>query len=128
MRVAVSLVCSGAAWAAGLSAAALGPPARFNFRDAEFLHRDEAARAVDALLAARLPAGLPLSDARDRLVQAGMTCWKAAVLEPACSYSMVAHGDGGVIGEDTWVVRLFVGPGGTVKSWRVSHDPASSFD
>ncbi len=79
----------------------------FTFRDAEFMPLDSGLDAAREFVATRLPSGLPLADARDRLHHADMRCAKrpenGAML---CDFADVVHVEGGVLGEEHWTVHL----------------------
>lgn len=109
--------------ASTLATAELRHVAAFNFRDAEFMREDDANRSVQEFLAARLPNGLPLSEARSRLTQALMTCSARGRAEAilSCSYSIPTHADGGIIGDDTWTVYVPYSPDRRVVSTRYEH-------
>ena len=83
----------------------------FTFRDAEFLPLDRGIEAAQEFVATALPAGLPESDARDRLHHADMRCGRprhdGAVV---CDFAEVVHVEGGVLGEHHWTVTLRFNP------------------
>ncbi len=99
--------------ALAITAALVGAPlaARahggFTFRDAEFMPLDRGLDAAREFVATRLPPGLPLADARDRLRRADMRCAQrprnGAIL---CDFADVVHVEGGVLGEEHWTVHL----------------------
>ncbi len=94
----------------------------FTFRDAEFMPLDDGIAAAQAFVAARLPSGLPLADARDRLRHADMRCGTpgrtGAVV---CEFIEVVHVEGGVLGEELWTVRLTADAGNRLTAATVEY-------
>ena len=78
---------------------------------------DQAMTAAKMFVSTRLPPGLPLSEARDRLAHAGMRCRRPhGVAAPTeCDFTELVHNDGGVIGEAHFRVTL-VSVGGAILS------------
>ena len=97
-------------------------PHGFTFRDAEFMPLDRGVAAAQDFVAARLPPGLPLAEARDRLRRADMRCASArhggAIV---CAFTEVVHVEGGVLGESRWTVRLTDDGSGRLASATADH-------
>jgi hypothetical protein len=92
-----------------LALAGLQPAAgeRFSFRTNEFRLEGDARAAAAAFVERAFPPGLPMTEARARAQAAEMTCRPAkADAGLACVYSVPVHAPGGVIGENTWTLRL----------------------
>lgn len=99
-----------AALGATMAVAACGTPAprAFTFRDAEFMPADRGTPAAQAFIAARLPPGLPVHEARERLARAGMRCNEPSDRDATtvCNFTELVHNEGGTVGEDHFTVRL----------------------
>jgi hypothetical protein len=112
-------LCVATAFAAQASAA---QPA-FTFRQAEFMHHDDAMNSATAFVAGELPAGLSMPDAVARLSRADMDCGPASSSgTTACSFGMIAGRDGGTLGDDTWTVRLRSDGQGKLVAARLDHE------
>ena len=111
-----AIVVAAAAMLAAGGASAHG----FTFRDAEFLSDDTALEQAQAFVADRLPAGLPLTEARARLATADMRCGRG-VAAVTCDLGMIVHIDGGLLGEDHWRVRLTADADGRLTEAAVDH-------
>ena len=92
-------------------------PHDFTFRDAEFLPLDDGIEAAQRFVAERLPAGLPLDVARERLRQADMRCARRprhGTID--CDFTEVVHVEGGVLGEQHWTVALTTDATGALRT------------
>jgi hypothetical protein len=107
----------------GVSATAADPARSFTFRDAEFSTSAQGAAAAQEFVDAALPVGLPLAQARGRLVRAAMDCGAPRPPSGAvvCDYSELVHIEGGLIGESHWRVRLNVDSSGRLASATLRH-------
>src|SRR5579875_3013727 len=104
-----------AALAVSASAAATAESAdHFTFRDASFLPDSRAVPEAQAFVAEAFPPGLPLATAEHRAEAAEMRCRPARDGGLACLYSTPQGAEGGLIGEDAWMLHLAPGPGGAL--------------
>lgn len=97
----------------------------FSFRSNEFQEADRARADADAFVARSFPTGLPLADARARAEAAEMTCRAGRTDGLVCVYSAPVHAPGGVIGDNTWTLRLTQDAQGRLAFARLAYDRAS---
>ena len=112
--LALLLVAVPAAMAAGVD---------FTFRDAEFMSRSNGYAAAERFVADRFPPGLPMAEARLLATRAAMSCRTTRVISIlTCRYSIPVHAEGGLIGDNTWTLRLTSDPLGRLRVATLHYD------
>jgi hypothetical protein len=94
---------------------------RFTFHEASFLPPADEMAQARAFVAEAFPPGLPFVEAERRARTADMRCRSKPGGGLACLYAEPQAMEGGLIGEDTWTLRLAPGLGGTVQTAELKH-------